>query len=146
MIFMNSNPLNSRMFLTRCCPMMVSKRCLSSRLRSFELTRIITVQDVEDYARLSGDTNPVHFNGDSSIVHGTFLLGLVSSVMGTKCPGPGTKVLELTSKFVSPCPIDTPVNVKVELLSDRKIITASYLVSDKVQNTIFVQGNAKLLK
>ena len=88
----------------------------------------------------------MHFQGDQSIVHGTLLLGFVSSVMGTKYPGPGTKVLELSSQFVNPCPVGTEIKVEVTIPRKRKISMASYKVTDvNCQDIIFVQGNAKLL-
>ena len=88
----------------------------------------------------------MHFQGDQSIVHGTLLLGFVSSVMGTKYPGPGTKVLELSSQFVKPCPVGTEIKVEVTIPRKRKISMASYKVTDvNCQDIIFVQGNAKLL-
>ena len=88
----------------------------------------------------------MHFQGDQSIVHGTLLLGFVSSVMGTKYPGPGTKVLELSSQFVKPCLVGTEIKVEVTIPRKRKISMASYKVTDfNCQDIIFVQGNAKLL-
>jgi acyl dehydratase len=66
--------------------------------------------------------------------------------MGTKCPGPGTKVLELTSKFVKPCLVGTEVKVEVNLSEKRKISLATYKVSDvQSEDTVFVQGTARLL-
>lgn len=118
---------------------------LLNRLCSTSVSRVITKSDIEKYGELTGDKNPIHFNGDQSIVHGTFLLGLVSSVMGTKCPGPGTKVLELTSKFAKPCTIDTEVTVEVKLLEKRKITTAQYKVINVKNQDILVHGTAKLM-
>ena len=108
------------------------------------MTRTITAQDVESYAQVTGDINPIHLQQSAGVVHGTFLLGLVSSVMGTKCPGPGTKVLELQSKFLKPCPVGTTVSVKVELLQERrKVSMASFEIMDH-ENAVFVEGRAKL--
>ena len=47
------------------------------------VTRKITKEDVAEYGELVGDHNPVH----KDIVHGTFLLGLVSGVMARWCDG-----------------------------------------------------------
>ena len=116
------------------------KRCCSTFV-----TKIIRDVDVKAYAELTGDKNSVHFQGDQSIVHGTLLLGLVSSVMGTKCPGPGTKVLELSSNFVKPCLVGTEVKIEVNLSEKRKISKATYKVTDvQCEETVFVQGTAKL--
>ena len=113
--------------------------------RSSSIIRTITIQDCQNYAKLTGDTNPIHLQGESSIVHGTFLLGLVSSVMGTKCPGEGTKVLELKSKFLKPCPVGVTVEVNVNLLETRKISKADFLIKDSSNDSIkYVEGQAKL--
>ena len=102
-------------------------RCLCQR--SHTIVRTIGIQDCEKYAKLTGDTNPIHLQGDSSIVHGTFLLGLVSSVMGTKCPGEGTKVLQLQSKFLKPCPVGETIEVTVNVLDTRKISKAEFVLN-----------------
>ncbi len=112
----------------------------------FVMTRTITREDLDVYGDLTDDKNPVHFNGDNSIVHGTLLLGLVSGVMGTKCPGPGTKVIDLTAQFKNPCPVNETVSVQVELTNpERKIKKADYLVKSENSDVIFVQGTAKLI-
>ena len=122
------------------------QQIILTRYCSSFVTRVIREKDIKVYAELTGDDNPVHFQGEHSIAHGTFLLGLVSSVMGTKCPGPGTKVLELSSQFVKPCPVGTEVKVEVNLPQKRKISMASFKVSDMhCQDNIYVQGTAKLL-
>ncbi|KAJ8944893.1 hypothetical protein NQ314_009349 [Rhamnusium bicolor] len=52
------------------------------------ISRKITKEEVEEFTRISGDTNPIH-TGDKAIVHGAFLNSIVSGVIGTKLPGPG---------------------------------------------------------
>ena len=110
------------------CEWSTMQRILVKRCCSTFITRVIRDKDVKAYAELTGDDNPVHFQGEESIVHGTYLLGLVSSVMGTKCPGPGTKVLELTSKFVKPCLVGTKVKVEVNIDTIRGLGTVCFTV------------------
>jgi len=67
-------------------PASISKlifRHLSSQNR-YEMVRVISKADVEQFAQLTGDTNPVHFEGEAPIVHGALLIGIVSGVIGTK--------------------------------------------------------------
>lgn len=67
-------------------------------------------QGVKSYMELTGDVNPIHWNEDYTaltffgrpIVHGTFMLGALSRVLGTTFPGRGTVVTSLTSKFSRP--------------------------------------------
>jgi len=53
-------------------------------LSSYEMTRTISKSDVQRFAELSGDTNPIHFEGESPIVHGALLLSIVSGILGTE--------------------------------------------------------------
>ena len=128
------------------CKNLVKCELTRNASTSYSFTKVITQKDVAVYAELTGDTNPVHFQGDKSIVHGTYLLGLVSSIMGTKCPGPGTKVLELSSKFLKPCPVGSEVEVLVLIADARKISQSNFLVTlNSNKNHVFVEGTAKLL-
>lgn len=75
---------------------------------SFEKT--ITETDVYLYAGVSGDINPAHINEvamkesmfGGRIVHGMLTAGLVSAVLGTQLPGPGTIYLGQELRFKAP--------------------------------------------
>lgn len=118
------------------------RNCYST---SAAIVKKISSEDIRLYAQLTGDDNPVHFQGDQSLVHGTYLLGLVSSVMGTKCPGPGSKVIELKSKFVNPCLVGSEVQVSVQVQDLRKITTATFQVkTNEEKSRILVEGTARI--
>ncbi|MGV8936536.1 MAG: bifunctional enoyl-CoA hydratase/phosphate acetyltransferase [Allorhizobium sp.] len=83
---------------------------------SARLVRTITRQDIEMFATVSGDFNPAHIDaafaaGDffgHIIAHGIWTAGMVSAVLGTKLPGPGTIYLGQDLKFLKPvAPGDT---------------------------------------
>ncbi|WP_271270558.1 MaoC family dehydratase [Aliamphritea hakodatensis] len=75
---------------------------------SYEKT--ISEADVNLFAELSGDTNPVHLDEEYAastpfkqrIVHGMFCGALISTVAGTKLPGPGCIYLDQQIKFKAP--------------------------------------------
>lgn len=80
------------------------------------LTRTLSKKDIELFALASGDVNPAHLDADYAatdifhrvIAHGLWGGGLISAVLGTELPGPGTVYLRQTLKFVRPvCPGDT---------------------------------------
>ena len=102
------------------------------------VTRLITREDVRKYGELVGDLNPVH----EEIVHGTFLLGLVSGVMASSVPGPGTVLTSLTAKFVSPCLHPTTVEVRLEVGRVRRITTVTFTLQDKDSEKVLVTGEA----
>lgn len=130
----------------------LGRLCLSDAMRlfrplsSFTLSRVFTPMDLKQYAELSGDNNPVHLDQDDPIVHGTFLLGVISGIMGTQCPGPGSKVISLKSEFLKPCRLHKEIEFQVEVISQRKIMQCQFNVSDKSSGDILVRGDANLVK
>ena len=118
--------------------------------RTYSIIRTVTAEEIQNYAQITGDTNPIHFQGESSIVHGTFLLGLVSNVMGTKCPGPGTQVMYLDARFRKPVIVGSPIEITVKILEEkrfRKVVNAEYVISDPTfADVTYVTGHAKLMQ
>lgn len=105
-------------------------------------TRKITKQDVDEFTRISGDNNPVHL-GDKPLVHGAFLNALVSGVIGTRLPGPGTIVVAQTLRFPSQCRVDDVVTIKVDLISARKLYLVNFTCT--VEDRTVLEGDAKLI-
>ncbi len=83
---------------------------------SFE--RCVEAADVDAFARLSGDANPLHVDADFAksqghrdrVVHGALLAALVSQLIGVHLPGRRSFLLSLKMDFVAPTyPGDTVV-------------------------------------
>jgi 3-hydroxybutyryl-CoA dehydratase len=89
----------------------------------FKWERHISADDVQRFAGIVGDLNPVHldaeFAGNSffkkRIVHGAFLAGLISKVLGMDFPGMGTVYISQNSVFKRPVYVDTTVSVEVKV-------------------------------
>lgn len=72
--------------------------------------KTISESDVYLYAGITGDLNPAHINeveaGKSifkgRIAHGMLSAGLISAVLGTQLPGPGTIYMGQQLKFTKP--------------------------------------------
>ena len=72
--------------------------------------KTITDADILMFAGVSGDTNPVHLNEEFAmgtpfqgrIAHGMLTASLISTVLGTKLPGPGCIYLSQNMKFLAP--------------------------------------------
>ncbi|VDP30474.1 unnamed protein product [Schistosoma margrebowiei] len=88
------------------------------------LIKKITAQDVNDFAKLTGDINPIHLDSNYAkqtrygkcIVHGTFIQGLLSCLLGVHFPGTGCVLHAINCKFPEPCSIlhiNNPKNVLV---------------------------------
>lgn len=101
-------------------------------------TKTITEQDVVDFARISGDDQPVHLDPDHAsatrfqgrIVHGTILIGLVSAVLGHVIPGPRHTVIFLgqTCRFQNPAYLGDTVTVEcvvTHVRDDKPVVTLS---------------------
>lgn len=89
-----------------------------------ELSRTITAADVEGFAAVTGDTNPVHLDEEVArasrfggrIAHGMLSAGLISAVLGTRLPGPGAIYTGQTLRFTRPVRIGDTVTARVEVI------------------------------
>ena len=94
-------------------------------------SKTITDADVTIFAGLTGDFNPVHIDSvyakdtifKNRIAHGMLGGSLVSTVLGTRLPGPGTIFMEQNLKFKMPVYIGDTLTVEVifkEVLNSKK--------------------------
>ena len=89
-----------------------------------ELVRTLTAQDIDAFAVVSGDVNPAHVDSEFAtgdifhkvIAHGMWGGALISNVLGTQLPGPGTIYLEQSLKFLKPVGIGDTVTVRVTVV------------------------------
>jgi 3-hydroxybutyryl-CoA dehydratase len=78
--------------------------------QSASLTRTVSAADVDAFARLTGDNNPVHLDEAYAsttrfgrrIAHGMLAVSYISAVLGTTFPGPGTIYLSQNVSFLAP--------------------------------------------
>jgi len=78
--------------------------------QSASVTKTISEYDVYTYAGITGDFNPVHINAPYAegtffkerIAHGMLVASFVSTVLGTKLPGPGAVFISNTANFLAP--------------------------------------------
>lgn len=117
---------------------------------------VITQEMVNQFAQLSGDTNPIHIDPDyaattrfkRTIVHGIFSVSIISKIMGTKFPGEGSVYLDQVFEFKRPVFPDTPYYTKIELVEvmegkHRGVFTTQ--IFDVERNKIAVDGKATVL-
>ncbi|HZV08587.1 MAG TPA: MaoC/PaaZ C-terminal domain-containing protein, partial [Novosphingobium sp.] len=95
---------------------------------SASLTRTLTHQDIELFALVSGDVNPAHMDPAYAatdmfrkvIAHGLWGAGLISAVLGTHLPGPGTIYLGQTLKFLRPVGLGDTITASVRVADKRE--------------------------
>jgi phosphate acetyltransferase len=88
---------------------------------SATLERRLTLQDIKLFAAMSGDVNPAHLDEDYAksslfhqvIAHGMWGGALISTVLGTRLPGPGTIYLGQSLRFRRPVTLGDVLTVTV---------------------------------
>jgi 3-hydroxybutyryl-CoA dehydratase len=87
-------------------------------------SRTITDTDLRTFSGVCGDTNPMHLNEEYArttvfggcIVHGMLTASLISTVIGTKLPGPGCLYVSQTLFFKAPVYVGETVYAKVRVV------------------------------
>ena len=108
----------------------VLKNCTFDELKvgdSASLVRIVGRDDIDLFAAVSGDVNPAHLDATFAatdlfghvVAHGMWTAALVSAVLGTKLPGPGTIYLGQDLKFLKPVAPGDTVTVTVRVKEKR---------------------------
>jgi len=119
------------------------------------LVRQLTERDIQLFAVMSGDVNPAHVDPEYArdarfheiIGHGMWTGSLISTVLGTQLPGPGTIYLDQSLHFEGPVrPGDT---VTVTVTAQTKDVNKGVIVFDcactRQDGEAVVSGTAKVL-
>jgi 3-hydroxybutyryl-CoA dehydratase len=91
---------------------------------SESISKIITAEDVDGFARITLDNNPVHLDAayaettifKKRIAHGMISAGLISAVLGTRLPGNGTIYMKQEMAFKRPVYLGEEVTARVEVI------------------------------
>ena len=91
--------------------------------QSAELTRTVAASDLDAFAAVTGDTNPVHLDEayaaatpfKGRIAHGMLSAGYISAVLGTRLPGPGAVYVSQSLSFRRPVRIGDEVTAEVKV-------------------------------
>lgn len=116
--------------------------------------KTVTDADILMFAGVSGDTNPVHLNDEFAlgtpfagrIAHGMLTASLISTVFGTKLPGPGCVYLSQTLKFLAPVRVGETVRAEVTVKSvDRERRRCIFETVCKVGAKNVLEGEAVIM-
>ena len=88
------------------------------------IRKVITDRDIEQFAAISTDHNPVHLDDEYArdtifegrIAHGMLTAGLVSAVIGEQLPGHGTIYMSQNLKFLAPVRPGDLVHAEVKVV------------------------------
>ena len=122
---------------------------------SAEITKTIEQSDIDAFARMTGDHNPVHVDEEFAkttrfgqrIAHGMFTASLISAVLANKLPGEGSVYLGQTLQFVAPVfpgdEITARVTVK-EIREDKPIVKLETVCVNQ-RGEVVIRGEATVL-
>ncbi len=119
------------------------------------LVRTLSREDIELFAIMSGDVNPAHVDEAYAksdmfhkiIAHGMWGASLISTLLGTKLPGPGTIYLDQTLSFRHPIAIGDTITVTVKALvkhPDNHHITFDCACINQ-QSQVVISGTAEVI-
>jgi phosphotransacetylase/acyl dehydratase len=119
-----------------------------------ELRRLITADDLYVFAVASGNTNPMHLqdsdldgNGTTErVAPGMFVASLISAVLGTKLPGPGTLYRRQTIDFLARAHAGDEVVVRAEVLAKTDgVVRLKTEVRRITDDAVILTGEAEVL-
>lgn len=112
-------------------------------------------KDIELFAVMSGDVNPAHVDAQfakddmfhKNIAHGMWGASLISTVLGTELPGPGTIYLDQTLKFQHPVALGDAITISVTAASknpEKHNIEFDCLCVNQIGKTV-ISGKATVI-
>lgn len=122
---------------------------------SDSLTRSLTEKDIQIFAIMSGDINPAHVDVEYAksdmfkkiIAHGMWGGALISTVLGTQLPGPGTIYVDQSIHFKRPVGIGDTLTVKVTAIKkipEKKRVIFSCEVKNQLDELV-MEGQAEVV-
>ena len=118
------------------------------------LSKTITEADILMYSAVSLDTNPIHLDEEVAshsrfggrIAHGMLSAGLISALLGTRLPGPGTIYMRQSLTFKAPVRIGHTVRAIVEI-TDLNLPRKSVTLRTRclVKEDVVIDGEAVVL-
>ena len=121
---------------------------------SAERRRVVTAADIEAFAAVTGDDNPVHLDEayaattsfGGRIAHGMLSAGYISAVLGTELPGPGAIYVSQTLNFRRPVRIGDEVTAEVKVTAiDPARGRVSFATACVVAGKTVVEGEAVVI-
>ena len=91
--------------------------------QAHETVHTITENDIQRFAEVSGDFNPLHMSNEFAattifgrrIAHGALTASYISGILGNDLPGPGAIFVGLSMRFKRPVHIGDVVTVRAEV-------------------------------
>jgi phosphotransacetylase/acyl dehydratase len=121
---------------------------------SASLVRTLTKDDIDVFAILSGDVNPAHLDEAYAretpfhkvIAHGMWGGTLISTVLGTRLPGPGTIYVGQQLRFTRPVGLGDVITVTVTVKEkrDKNMVLLDCLCTNQLGKPV-ITGEAEVM-
>ena len=117
-------------------------------------SKTVTDADIVLFAGISGDSNPVHIDHEFAkdtmfkgrIAHGMLTASFISTVLGTRLPGPGCIYVSQNLKFRAPVRMGDTVRTRVTVTAiDPQNRRVAFETTCSVGDTVVISGEAVLL-
>ena len=119
------------------------------------LVRTLTHKDIELFAVMSGDVNPTHLDDafaksdmfQEVVAHGMWSGALISTLLGTQLPGPGTVYVDQSLHFQGAIGLGDTITVTVKVRSKieetRRVIFDCRAVNQRAE--VVITGTADVI-
>ena len=123
-----------------------------------ELVKAITDDDIRQFVRMTGDDNPLHVDPAFAaqtpfkdiVVHGMLGASFISTVIGTRLPGPGALWISQNMEFLLPVRLGDVLTVSCSVVAkhdrDRLLDLDTRIVNQNQQVVLKGNGRVKLLE
>ena len=122
---------------------------------SASLTRTLVQKDIELFAIVSGDVNPAHVDAEFAksdifhkvIAHGMWGGSLISTLLGTELPGPGTIYLNQSLRFMAPVGLGDTVTALVRVVGKdaaKHHVTLECIITNQ-DGKVVISGQAEVI-
>ncbi|MEZ5571560.1 MAG: MaoC/PaaZ C-terminal domain-containing protein [Halioglobus sp.] len=120
-----------------------------------EYSKLIEARDIQLFAAVSGDVNPVHLDPEFAattpfgecIAHGMLSGAIISAAIAMQLPGPGTIYLGQSLRFRAPVKVGDTITVKLQVTGKtdkRRVVSLDCNVYNQ-HATLVVSGTAEVM-
>jgi acyl dehydratase len=113
-------------------------------------SKTVTARDVELYAEITGDRNPLHFDGDFAartrfgrlVAQGGITSGMLNALVAMDLPGPGTVFMSQSLRYLAPTYLGDTLTAEVEVLAvkpDKPVCQLKATITNQ-DGTVVLEG------
>ena len=113
-------------------------------------TKTVTARDIELYAEITEDRNPLHFDADFAartkfgrlVAQGGITSGMLNALVAMDLPGPGTVFMSQSLRYLAPTYLGDTLTAEVEVLAvkpDKPVCQLKATITNQ-DGTVVLEG------